>query len=260
MAICNPKSTPADPNARLSAAMVPKSEGEKKPTTEYRSVVEALLHIATTNRPNIAYGVSQVAKYCENPQPAHWNAIKRILAYLKGTYNPSLWLGGGNEGVIGYTDADYAGDLDGCKSTSGNIFFYKGDPIAWSSSKQTCVALSTTESEFIEATKAAQTAIWLGLMETELEQTTTARDEPKPRPVTIFCDNQSAIRLVKNAESINERDTLTSGTISSGTTKQIDMQYVESCNQLADIFTKPLPLPVFTEMRERIGVGTLPKN
>jgi hypothetical protein len=160
MVNCNPKSTPADSNARLSAAMVPKSEGEKKkPSTEYRLVVGALLYLSTSTRPDISYSVSQVAKFCENPQPTHWNGVKRLLA----------WLGGKDEPVIGYTDADYAGDLDDSKSTSGNIFFYKGGPVSWGCSKQTCIALSTTESEYIAATKAAQTAIWLGLLETELE-------------------------------------------------------------------------------------------
>jgi hypothetical protein len=103
MVNCNPKSTPADSNARLSAAMVPKSEGEKKkPSTEYRLVVGALLYLSTSTRPDISYSVSQVAKFCENPQPTHWNGVKRLLA----------WLGGKDEPVIGYTDADYAGDLD----------------------------------------------------------------------------------------------------------------------------------------------------
>ena len=126
---CNPKSTPADSNARLNAAMVPKSEGEKKkkPTTDYRSAVGALLYLATMTRPDISYAVSQVAKYCENPQPAQWNAVKRIFAYQKGTCDYGLWLGGRDEGVVGYTDADYAGDTDNSKSTSGNIFFIKVD-------------------------------------------------------------------------------------------------------------------------------------
>lgn len=125
MTNCNLKYTPADSNARLSAAMVPKSEGEKKkkPTTEYRSVVGALIYLATTSRPEIAYAVFQVANYCDNPQPAHWNVVKRILAYLKTSCSYGLWLGGRDEGVIGYTDADYARDLDYCKLISENIFF-----------------------------------------------------------------------------------------------------------------------------------------
>ena len=132
MVNCNPKSTPADSNARLSAVMVPKSEGEKKkPSTEYRSVVGALLYLSTTTRPDISYSVSQVAKFCENPQPAHWNGVKRILAYLKATRDHGLWLGGRDEPVVGYTDADSAGDLDDSKSTSGNIFFYKGGTVSW---------------------------------------------------------------------------------------------------------------------------------
>ena len=262
---CNPKSTPADSNARLNAAMVPKSEGEKKkkPTTDYRSAVGALLYLATITRPDISYAVSQVAKYCENPKPAHWNAVKRIFAYLKGTCDYGLWLEGRDEGVIGYTDADYAGDTDNSKSTSGNIFLHKGGPIAWGSSKQTCVALSTTESEYIAATKAGQTAIWLGVMEMELENETSNSVAPTPASVPVYCDNQSAIRLVKNAEfhqrtrHINVRYHFIKDYQEK---KLIDLQYVESSNQLADIFTKPLPAPAFTDLRERIGVELLPKK
>jgi hypothetical protein len=112
---CNPKSTPADSIARLSAAMVPKSEGEekKKPSIKYRSVVYALLYLSTNNRPDISYSVSQVAKFCENPQPAHWNGEGR------------------DKCVVEYTDADYAGDFDNSKSTSVNIFFYKGGTVSW---------------------------------------------------------------------------------------------------------------------------------
>jgi hypothetical protein len=177
-----------------------------------------------------------------------------------------LWLGGRDERVVGYTNADYAGDLDDSKSTSGNICFYKGGPVSWGCSKQTCVALSTTESEYIAAFKAAQTAIWLGLLETEVEteelylSTVTSKT---PTPVTIFCENQSAIRRVKNplfyqrTRHINVRYNFIKDYQEKN---QISMQYVESSNQLSDIFTKPLPAPAFTDIRGRIGFGTLLKK
>lgn len=154
--------------------------------------------------------------------------------------------------------------MDDGKSTSGNIFFCKGGPVAWGSSRQTCVALSTSESEYIAAAKAAQTAsIWLGLVEAELEteeQEITIPVMLKLPSVPLYCDNQSAIRLVKNAEfhqrtrHINLRYHFIRDYQEQ---KRIDVQYVGSSNQLADIFTKPLPAPAFTELRERIGVGTL---
>ncbi len=90
------KSTPADPNARLSASMIPQTEGGKidMSTVPYREAVGLLLYLATTTRPDIAFAVSQVAKFCQDPQPAQWNAVKRIFAYLKGTCEFGLWLGG----------------------------------------------------------------------------------------------------------------------------------------------------------------------
>lgn len=150
MSNCNPISTPADPNARLSARIVSASEGEKIDMDKipYSSAVGALLYLANATRPDISYAVGQTAKYCASPLLAHWKAVKRIFRYLKGTSDLGLWLGGSNEGVVGYTDADFGGDLDNRKSTSGSIFFLRGGPVSWSSRKQTSTATSTTHSEY----------------------------------------------------------------------------------------------------------------
>jgi hypothetical protein len=98
--------------------MVPRNEGKVDMSLiPYRAAVGFLLYLSSTTRPYIAYGVGQVSKFCENPQPAHWNAVKRIFAYLKGTLDFGIWLGGRkDEGAVVYTDADYASDVDDRKS------------------------------------------------------------------------------------------------------------------------------------------------
>ena len=129
----HPKLTPAESSVHLSSSMVPRNEGKVDMSLiPYRAAVGFLLYLSSTTRPDIAYGVGQVSKFCENPQPAHWNAVKRIFAYLKGTLDFGIWLGGRkDEGAVVYTDADYASDVDDRKSISGCIAFYKGGPVAW---------------------------------------------------------------------------------------------------------------------------------
>ena len=173
-----------------------KSEGEMPKTRyPYREAVGALLYLALSTRPDISYAT-------------HWEAVIQIFAYLKGTKDLGIWLGGKQDGIVGYSDADFAGDINDRSSTSGSIFFFRGGPVAWSSKKQTCIALSTTEAEYVAACEATKTAVWLRCL------------------------------LQDSTEE-----------------KKIKVDYVATKDQLADIFTKPLPGPVFMKMRKRIGVG-----
>jgi hypothetical protein len=240
MADCTPVLTPADPNARLTTSMVPTSEGERLDMTKvpYKSAVGALLYLANATRPDITYAVGQVAKYCSNPQPAHWRAVKRIMAYLKGTCNLGIWLGGTNEGVVCYGDADFAGDLDNRKSTSGSICFFRGGPVSWASRQQNTTVLSTTQSEYQALADVCKDAVWLNRFNAELNpfKIKSSTQEIVLSSVPIYCDNESAIKLAKNP-AFHRR------------TKHFDVK-------LADIFTKPLPGPRFATLRERIGMGT----
>ena len=141
-------------------------------------------------RPDITFSVGQVSQYAQNPGKEYWKAAKRILAYLLRTPNFGLLFGKGSNVLTGYCDSDYAGDLETRRSTSGTVFLLLGGPISWSSKRQTCVALSTTEAEFIAAAEATKEAIWLQRFLSELG----APEWPTP----LHCDNQSAIALIKN--------------------------------------------------------------
>ncbi len=141
----SPKFVPADPSKKLKRCMLA-SDSFNFP---YREAVGALLYLAISTRPDISYAVGQVAKHRQNPDLSHWEAVEQIFAYLITTQDYGLWLGGDEENVIvGYCDADFAGDINDRTSTSGNIFFLHGGPVAWSSKKQKCVTLSTTEAEY----------------------------------------------------------------------------------------------------------------
>jgi len=151
---------PFDPNGRLSKQMAPTTEEEKEEMQQvpYREAVGSLMYVTTTFRPDIAYAVSQVAQFCENPGRPHWTAVKRIMAYLKGTLNHGIVFGKKEEEealqLYGYTDADYAGDLDHRRSTTGYIYKLNGGPVAWCSRRQQCTAMSTTEAEYVAALSA----------------------------------------------------------------------------------------------------------
>ena len=134
---CLPKNLPADPGARLQ-----KKTDENFP---YREAVGSLMYLGLASRPDISFAVGQISQFCENPGTIHWTAVRRIFSYLKGTMNYGIRYGPSKDGLIGYCDSDFAGDPSSRRSTSGFLFLLSGGPVAWSSRRQSCVALSTTE-------------------------------------------------------------------------------------------------------------------
>ena len=127
MTEANTSTTPADVNVKLV-----KNDNVSKEVDPvlYQSMVGSLLYIAMATRPDIAHAVGVVSKFNANPKEAHFTAVKRILRYLKGTINLVLKYKKGSNSLIGYLDADWAGDLDDRHSTTGNFFF-----IGWWCSK-----------------------------------------------------------------------------------------------------------------------------
>jgi hypothetical protein len=121
------------------------------------------MYIALGTRPDIAYAVNRLAQFTSDPKSKHWTAVKRVFRYLKGTRNYKLTYGG-NSDVLNvdlnfYCDADWAASSNR-KSISGYVVIMAGGAIAWSSKKQTSVALSTAEAEYVAATHAAKQVLW----------------------------------------------------------------------------------------------------
>ena len=110
---------------------------------------------------------------------------------MKATKEYGIWVGGQKKGLACYVDADFAGDIDDSKSTSGSIMFLNDGPVAWSSKKQPTTALSTTEAEYIAVCQGGKTAVWLGYLLEDL----LGKDI---RNVPMYCDNEGAVRLVHN--------------------------------------------------------------
>lgn len=245
----NPTNIPVEFGLKLNKA----GSGKKMDSTFYKQIVGSLMYLTAT-RPDIMYSVSLVSRYMECPTEMHLLAAKRILRYLQGTKDFGIFYRKGEKAdLIGFTDSDYAGDQDDRKSTSGYVFMLGTGAVSWSSKKQTIVTLSSTEAEFVAATACVCQAIWLRRILKELQF-------KMERATTIFCDNNSAIKLPKNPVNHGRskhidvkyyflRDLNNEGTI--------ELQYCRSEDQLADILTKPLRFLPFQKLRRSMGIGTM---
>ncbi|KAH9658397.1 hypothetical protein KPL70_023479 [Citrus sinensis] len=193
--------TPLASHFKLSAAQCPQTEAEQQRMAciPYSSAVGSLRYAMVLTRPDISHAVSMVSRFMANSGYEHWRAVQWIMRYLKGTLEVGLVYDGENKKghtLIGYVDADFAGDLDKRRSQTGYLFTMGGCTVSWKATLQNVVALSTTEAEYTAAAEALKEAIWLKSMTTELGA--------KQESVTVYSDSQSAIHLSKN-QSHHER-------------------------------------------------------
>jgi transposase InsO family protein len=220
----------------------------------YRKAIGILLYISTLTRPDISLAVNLLSRKNENPTEEDWKAVVKVIQYLHNTKDLNLVICKTENPVLkGYSDADWANDKSSRKSTGGNIFFIGKSPISWTTKRQNCVALSSTESEYISAAQAGMEIQWLILLMKDLglEQSL---------PVTLYEDNKSCIIISQNSKN-NSR------------TKHIDVKYhylrqlqkenivlLEYCNtnsMVADILTKPLPKPQFYNLMDKLNLKAL---
>ncbi|WVZ54430.1 hypothetical protein U9M48_005223 [Paspalum notatum var. saurae] len=220
--------------------------------TEYRRVIGGLRYLVHT-RPDLAYSVGYLSRFMESPHQDHNAAVKQILRYVAGTCSHGLhykWHGEGQAQLVGFSDADMAGDVDTRRSTSGVLFFLGGNPIIWQSSKQKVVALSSCEAEYIAATTASCQALWLARLVTDMVRT-------KPRAPELKVDNQAAIALSKNPvfhDRSKHIDTKFHFIRECLDREQIVLRHTPTELQLADLLTKPLGKKQFAELCTLIGV------
>ena len=128
-------------------------------TISYASIVGSLMYVMLCTIPNICYSVGILSRYQSNPGREHWTAVKHILKYLRRTRDYMLVYHGSELAPIGYTDSDFQSDADLRKSTSGYVFTLGGVAVSWRSIKQSCIADSTMEVEYVAASEAAKEAV-----------------------------------------------------------------------------------------------------
>lgn len=254
MSSCKAVGTPVDPGGHLTSA----TEEEETVTQQlYQSLIGSLLYLATCTRPDIAFAVGMLAKFSSKPTSRHWTAAKRVLRYLQGTRNYGIQFCQQEEpDCRGYSDADWAGDREDRRSTSGYIFQLCSGPISWRSKKQTTVALSTAEAEYVALSSAAQEAVWLRRLSTEMGSLPSS-------PTMILEDNQSAIAMSKNpqfhgrAKHIDIRHHFVRELVEEET---IELMYCPTEDMVADLLTKGLSTARTKRMRELMGVHPRPTN
>jgi hypothetical protein len=242
------------PGLLLSMSQTPKTTAEwaQMRDTPYREAVGSLMYAALGTRPDIAFAVQTLSRYSSKFGPTHWNAVKRVFSYLKGT--KELWLTYGNmqTGLLGYADAD-GSTAEDRHAVSGYAFIINGRAVSWSAKRQSIILLSTTESEYVAAAHAAKEALWLRSLIEQLF-------DEKLSPTTMFSDNQSAIALAKDHQY-------------HARTKHIDVQYhfihwiVEKgavrlvyClteDMVADTLTKALPSAKVKHFAVELGLSTV---
>ncbi|XP_075475834.1 secreted RxLR effector protein 161-like [Primulina tabacum] len=132
--------------------------------TQYRSIIGSLLYLSAS-RPDIMFSVCLCARYQADPKVTHLKAVKRILRYISGTVDLGLWYTKEtNTNLVGFSDADWAGNLDDRKSTMGRCFYLGNNLVSWYSKKQNCVSLSTAESEYVAAASCCSQLLWMNQM------------------------------------------------------------------------------------------------
>ncbi|XP_026410095.1 uncharacterized protein LOC113305228 [Papaver somniferum] len=241
-----PMATPMEAGLKLL-----KDEGKLlKDPTLYRQLVGSLIYLTIT-RPDILYAVGVVSQFMEKPCVSHWIAAKRVLRYVKGTLEYGLMYTGSKEcSLHGFVDADWAGDMNDRRSTTGYCFYMGSAAVSWCSKKQRNVALSSTEAEYVASTMATQECIWLKRLIGDISNKVDYS-------VPIKCDNQSAMQLAANpvfharSKHIEIQHHFVREKVID---REIELQNIPSEEQVADVFTKALGRVKFENFRNLLGV------
>lgn len=160
----------------------------------YREILGSIMYAQIATQSNLSYAISTLSKFASNLGKPHWIALMHVLQYIKGTLDFRITYGGEGHtdlAPVGYVDADYAGDIDTCRSCSGHVFLQAGGPSAWGSQYQQTIALSTTEAEYMATSRAAK----------QMEFMYSSMDEvsyPQPQRAILYNDNAGAVSLTKN--------------------------------------------------------------
>ena len=243
---CKPADTPMDPNKK------PNRNEDSNPVDKerYQRLVGKLIYLSHT-RPDIAYSVSVVSQHMNNPSENHLEAVNRILRYLKMTPGRGLLFKRSEKREVEiYTDANWAGELTDRRSTTGYCSFVWGNLVTWRSKKQAVVSRSSAESEYRALALGICEGMWLQRLLRELKVET--KDTVK-----MFSDSQAAISIAKNpvhhdrTKHIEIDRHFISEKVNNGI---VQLSYVPTRLQIADILTKALPRVSFDELNSKLGL------
>nr|GFB74200.1 copia protein [Tanacetum cinerariifolium] len=248
MESCDPVGTPMEIKDKIDLDQ----NGTPVDATKYRSMIDALMYL-TSSRPDIVHATCLCARYQAKLTEKHLKEVKRIFRYLWGTVNTGLWYtkDSGFE-LTGFSDANYVGCKVTFKSTSGGAQFLGKKLVSWSSKKQDFMALSTAKAEYVSLSACCSHVLWM------LTQLTDYGFHFNRIP--IYCDSKSAIAISCNpvqhsrTKHIAVRFHFIKEHVEKGT---IELYFVKTDYQLADVFTKALPTDRFNYLVHRLSMRSL---
>ncbi|GJR89673.1 retrovirus-related pol polyprotein from transposon TNT 1-94 [Tanacetum coccineum] len=244
----DPVDTPMVEKSKLDEDL----QGKPVDPTHYRGMIGSLMYL-TPIIPNLVFAVCTCAWYQAKPTEKHLHAIKRIFQYLKGTIDMGLWYSKDScITLTAYADADHAGCQDTRRSTSGSAQFLGDKLVSWSSKKQKSTAISSTEAEYIALSGCCAQILWMRSQLTDYGL--------KFNKIPLYCDNKSAIALCCNnvqhsrSKHIDVRYHFIKEQVENGV---VELYFVRTEYQLADIFTKALPRERFNFLIEKLGMKSM---
>nr|GEU54067.1 copia protein [Tanacetum cinerariifolium] len=242
---CDPVDTPMVDRLKLDEDPL----GIPVDQTRFRSMVGSLMYL-TTSRPDLVYVVCMCVRYQASPTKKHLEVLKQVFRYLRGTINWGLWyLKDTTMALTTHADADHVGCQDTRRSTSRSAQFLEDKIVRWSSKKQKSTAVSTTETEYIAMSGCCAQILW---MRSQLTNYGFAFNK-----IPLYCDNRSAIALCYNnvqhswSKHIDIRHHFIREQVENGV---VELYFVTTDYQLADIFTKALPRERFEFLLPRLGI------
>jgi hypothetical protein len=247
---CKPVATPM----ASKQPCVADPDSPYKDVTEYRQIVGTLQYLTLT-WPDLSYAVNSVCQYMHAPTNAHYQMVKRILRYVKGTLSLGVRiLRESSLDLYAFSDVDWVGCPTTRCSTTGFCTFLGSNCISWSAKKQPTVSRSSTEAEYRAMASTAAELTWISFILRDIGVS-------QAQPPVLFCDNLSALHM-----SVNP--------VLHARTKHIAIDYhfvrekvalgslltrfVPSSLQIADLFTKPLSRAVFDGLKTKLGLWDTP--
>ncbi|XP_065846872.1 uncharacterized protein [Euphorbia lathyris] len=237
-------STPACSSTKLSLSV---GEPFNDPGL-YRSMVGGLQYVAIT-RPDVSFAVNKVSQFMHQPTTEHWKAVKRILRYLRSTPDHGLRIQRSRSlDITGYTDADWGGDIDDRKSTSGYAVYVGPNLVSWRSRKQRTVSRSSTEAEYRALACLASEVLWLRKLMYDVGYCSS-------RSPVLWCDNLGATYLTANPifhERSKHLEIDYHFVRDRVAKKELRVLYIPTLDQTADVLTKPLSKTRFLTLRDKL--------
>lgn len=229
-------------------------EATRETIHTYQRVIGSLMYLMLGTRPDLAYAVGKLSRFSSNPSPDHVEALARVVSYVRGTTRACLKfdrVGNGNiVAPTGFTDSDWAADQSDSLSTGAYVFFLCDAAFSWYSKKQGHVSNSTADAEYTALFRGGEQAFWLRQFYQQI-------DIPLAAPLKIYCDNEAAIAIAYNQGTHSKSKAIRiefHATRDRVSRREIEVEYVRSKDNVADILTKSLPRETFFAHFDTLGI------